>query len=85
MDDIPSPTNCLHGAYICSTKPLARVKSIRMNPEMQLDGVSSIISRQDIPESGENIGSMTIFDTEPLFADGITRCAGERLAVVVSP
>ncbi|KAI9082214.1 hypothetical protein K1719_035637 [Acacia pycnantha] len=84
VDDIPSPTNCLHGAFIYSTKPLARVKSIKMKPELQLDRVSSILSRQDIPESGENIGSMTIFDTEPLFADGITRCAGERLAVVVA-
>ncbi|XP_054797014.1 abscisic-aldehyde oxidase-like isoform X2 [Prosopis cineraria] len=84
VDDIPSPTNCLHGAYIYSTKPLARVKSIKLKPELQLDGVRSMISRQDIPESGENIGSKTIFGIEPLFADEITRCAGERLAVVVA-
>ncbi|XP_028752549.1 abscisic-aldehyde oxidase [Neltuma alba] len=84
VDDIPSPTNCLHGAYIYSTRPLARVKSIKINPELHLDRVRSIISKQDIPESGENIGSMTIFGVEPLFADGITRCAGERLAVVLA-
>lgn len=84
MDDIPSPTNCLYGAYIYSTKPLARVKSIKLKPELHSDRVRAIISSKDIPERGENIGSKTIFGVEPLFADEITRCAGERLAFVVS-
>jgi abscisic-aldehyde oxidase len=49
-----------------------------------LDGVRDIISSKDIPSGGENIGAKTIFGTEPLFAEEIARCAGDRLAVVVS-
>ncbi|WKA11528.1 hypothetical protein VitviT2T_029019 [Vitis vinifera] len=82
VDDIPSPTNCLHGAFIYSTKPLARVKGIKLNPKSVADGVSALISFKDIP--GENIGCKTIFGTEPLFADDFTRCAGEYIAFVVA-
>jgi abscisic-aldehyde oxidase len=84
VDDIPSPPNCLHGSYIYSSKPLARVRSIKLSPELVLDGVRDIISSKDIPSGGENIGAKTIFGTEPLFAEEIARCAGDRLAVVVS-
>ncbi|KAK2377468.1 abscisic aldehyde oxidase [Trifolium repens] len=84
VDDIPSPPNCLHGAYIYSSKPLARVRSIKLSPELQLDGVIEIISSKDIPSGGENIGAMTIFGTEPVFAEEIARCVGDRLAVVVA-
>lgn len=81
VDDIPSPTNCLHGAFICSTKPLARVKGIKLKPESTADGVCAVISFKDIP--GENIGCITGFGTEPLFADDFTRCAGQNIAFVV--
>ena len=84
MDDIPSPLNCLHGAYIYSSKPLARVRNIKLTPELQLDGVRDVISSKDIPNGGENIGSKTIFGIEPLFAEEKARCVGERLAFVVS-
>jgi len=84
VDDIPSPLNCLHGAYIYSSKPLARVRNIKLTPELQLDGVRDVISSKDIPNGGENIGSKTIFGIEPLFAEEKARCVGERLAFVVS-
>ena len=84
VDDIPSPKNCLHGAFIYSTKPLARVKGINFEPKRH-PGVAALISFKDIPKSGENIGSKTIFGTEPLFADDLTECAGQRLAFVVIP
>ncbi|KAJ1432173.1 Molybdopterin dehydrogenase, FAD-binding [Sesbania bispinosa] len=84
VDDIPSPPNCLHGAYIYSSKPLARVTSIKLSPELQLDGVRDIISSKDIPSGGENIGSKTIFGMEPLFAEEIAQCVGDRLAFVVA-
>ncbi|RVW19333.1 Abscisic-aldehyde oxidase [Vitis vinifera] len=82
VDDIPSPTNCLHGAFIYGTKPLARVKGIKLNPKSVAAGVSALISFKDIP--GENIGCKTMFGTEPLFADDFTRCAGEYIAFVVA-
>ncbi|KAJ7960370.1 putative Aldehyde oxidase [Quillaja saponaria] len=84
VDDIPSPINCLHGAFVYSMKPLARIKSIRFKPKLQPEGVTAVISSKDIPKGGENIGSKTIFGTEPLFADEITKCTGERLAFVVA-
>ncbi|KDP42926.1 hypothetical protein JCGZ_23868 [Jatropha curcas] len=84
VDDIPSPKNCLYGAFIYSKKPFARVKSIEFNPKLLPDGVNTLISFKDIPNNGENIGSKTIFGTEPLFADEFTRSSGQRLALVLS-
>lgn len=83
MDDIPSPANCLYGSFICSTKPLARVKGIKFQPKPYPDGLAAVITYKDIPTGGENIGSKTIFGTEPLFAEELTECAGQRLAFLV--
>lgn len=83
VDDIPAPLNCLHGAFIYSTKPLARIKGIDLKQSTQ-SGVSTVISFKDIPQGGENVGAKTIFGSEPLFAEGITSCAGDRIALLVS-
>ena len=83
VDDIPSPKNCLHGAFIYSTEPRARVKGIKFNPGSSPDGVIALISFKDIP--GVNLGSKTIFGTEPLYADELTEGAGQRIAFVVIP
>ncbi|KAL4592125.1 hypothetical protein LXL04_005110 [Taraxacum kok-saghyz] len=79
VDDIPSPLNCLHGAFIYSTKPLARVKGVNVKKD-----VHDVVSFQDIPEGGENVGPTVVFDPEPLFANELTECAGQRLAFVVA-
>ncbi|KAK4482767.1 hypothetical protein RD792_009935 [Penstemon davidsonii] len=84
VDDIPSPPNCLHGALIYSTKPLARVKSISFKSNSQANEVAAVISVKDIPGEGENIGSLAMFGPEPLFAGDVTRCAGDLLAFVVA-
>nr|XP_027081895.1 indole-3-acetaldehyde oxidase-like isoform X1 [Coffea arabica] len=84
VDDIPSPPNCLHGSFIYSTKPLARVKGVDLISNNQLSGVAALISYKDIPERGENVGSVTMLGFEPLFADDLTRCAGEPIALVVA-
>ncbi|KAM6576710.1 hypothetical protein CsatB_028547 [Cannabis sativa] len=84
VDDIPSPPNCLYGAFIYTTEPFARVKNITFKPDQQPRGVVDVISVKDIPEGGENIGSANMFGTEPLFADDLTECAGQRLAFVVA-
>lgn len=80
VDDIPSPPDCLHGAFIYSTEPLARVKGISVKSHPQ---PSAVISVKDIPKEGENIGCMALFGTEPLFADDHTRFAGDYIAFVV--
>ncbi|XP_048324777.2 indole-3-acetaldehyde oxidase isoform X1 [Ziziphus jujuba] len=84
VDDIPSPVNCLHGAFIYSRKPLAWVKSIKLNQKPFPDGVAAVISSKDIPDHGKNVGSRTGFGAEPLFADDQTHCAGQRVALVVA-
>ncbi|CAK8538530.1 unnamed protein product [Lathyrus sativus] len=84
VDDMPSPTNCLHGAYIYSEKPLARISGIKLRQELEHDGVRDIFSSKDIPNGGENLGTKNVFGREPLFAEEIARCVGERLAFVVA-
>lgn len=84
VDDIPSPKDCLHGAFVYSTKPLARINSVRYKSELFPDRVVAIVSYKDIPHGGRNIGAKTIFGIDSLFADDLTRCAGERIALVVA-
>ncbi|CAN4119107.1 unnamed protein product [Withania somnifera] len=84
VDDIPSPPNCLHGAFICSTKPLADVKRIQLEVSQLADGVTTVITFKDIPSGGENVGTITTYGPEPLFADDIAQYAGDRIAVVVA-
>ncbi|KAL0437113.1 UNVERIFIED_CONTAM: Indole-3-acetaldehyde oxidase [Sesamum radiatum] len=84
VDDIPSPPNCLHGALICSTKPLVRVKGISFDSKPKPTGVAAVISAKDIPKGGENIGGTFIFGPEPLFAGDIARFAGDVIAFVVA-
>ncbi|KAJ6717135.1 OXIDASE putative-RELATED [Salix koriyanagi] len=84
VDDIPSPTNCLHGSFVHSIKPFARVKDIKFKSKLLPDGVSGLVSVRDIPKGGENRGCTTKLGTESLFADGLTQHAGERLAFVVA-
>nr|GMD24413.1 abscisic-aldehyde oxidase-like [Ipomoea batatas] len=85
VDDIPSPSNCLYGAFIYSTQPLAWVKGIKFKSDSVPDGVAAVITFKDIPTRGENIGSITMCGSEPLFADHLTRCAGDRIALVDPP
>nr|DAD29080.1 TPA_asm: hypothetical protein HUJ06_030548 [Nelumbo nucifera] len=84
VDDIPSPKDCLHGAFIYSNRPLAQIKDIQFKSPPELYGVVRVISIDDIPEGGENLGSQTMFGTEHLFADDLTQYAGEPLAFVVA-
>lgn len=85
VDDIPSPPNCLHGAFIYSTKPLARVKGISLKSNSLPDGVTDVISSKDIPKGGENVGCTAMFGSESLFVDDLATCAGDLIALVVSP
>jgi abscisic-aldehyde oxidase len=83
VDDIPSPKDCLYGAFVYSTKPLAHVKSIELDPSLKQLKNATVVTVNDIPEGGGNIGASTIFGLEPLFGDSVTQCAGEPLGVVV--
>ncbi|XP_051120836.1 indole-3-acetaldehyde oxidase-like [Andrographis paniculata] len=84
VDDIPSPPNCLHGTLICSSKPLVRVKGISFKSKPEPTGVVDIITANDIPKGGENVGGMAHFGSEPLFADEVTRFAGDFIGFVTA-
>ncbi|KAL6005129.1 aryl-alcohol oxidase 3 [Asimina triloba] len=82
VDDIPSPKDCLHGAFICSKRPFARIRSIEFKPTSASRKISSVISVEDIPKGGKNMGSWCMFGSEPLFADNVTLFAGQPLGFV---
>lgn len=84
VDDIPSPEDCLYGAFVYSTKPLAHVKSIELDSSLEQLKTVAVITVKDIPKGGGNFGANTIFGPEPLFGDPLTQCAGEPLGVVVA-
>ncbi|CAD6221057.1 unnamed protein product [Miscanthus lutarioriparius] len=84
VDDIPSPKDCVYGASIYSTKPLAHVKSIELDLSLKQLKTPGVVTVKDIPEGGSNVGANTIFGPEPLFGDPITQCAGEPLGVVIA-
>jgi abscisic-aldehyde oxidase len=83
VDDIPSPEDCLYGAFIYSTKPLAHVNSIELDPSLEQLKTVKVITVKDIPKEGANVGASTIFGPETLFGGPLTQCAGEPLGLVV--
>ncbi|KAE8656722.1 Indole-3-acetaldehyde oxidase [Hibiscus syriacus] len=82
VDDIPAPGNCLYGAFVYSTEPLARVKSITFKSESPPVGITALICVKDIP--GKNLGCTSVFGEEPLYADEFAQFAGDRIAFVVA-
>ncbi|CAM0905430.1 unnamed protein product [Alopecurus aequalis] len=84
VDDIPSPKDCLYGAFIYSTKPLAHVNSIELDPSLEKLKTVTVITVKDIPKGGGNVGASTIFGPESLFGGPLTQCAGEPLGIVVA-
>ncbi|ESQ50097.1 hypothetical protein EUTSA_v10001885mg [Eutrema salsugineum] len=84
VDDIPTLPDCLHGAFIYSTEPLAKIKRISFTENVTPTGVFAVLTFKDIPQEGQNIGSKTLFGPGLLFADEVTRCAGQRIALVVA-
>ncbi|XP_031475664.1 indole-3-acetaldehyde oxidase-like isoform X3 [Nymphaea colorata] len=81
VDDLPSPKDCLHGAFVYSTKPLARIQKIEMSPSLASQEFVTLISAKDIPKGGQNVGMLA---DEPLFADVLTECVGQPLGLVVA-
>ncbi|EOA26206.1 hypothetical protein CARUB_v100166510mg, partial [Capsella rubella] len=84
VDDIPSPTNCLYGAFIYSKKPYARIIGIHFKENSVPQGVVAVISCKDIPTNGKNVGMKTGLGSDHLFAEDFTISVGECLALVVA-
>lgn len=83
MDDIPSPKDCLHGAFFYSRRPLAHIKGLDFRSTLASQKIITVISANDIPKGGINIGTGSIFGSEPLFADSLAEFAGQPLGMVV--
>ena len=84
VDDIPSPKDCLYGAFIYSTRPHAHVKGINFKPSLASEKVITVITAKDIPSGGENVGtSLMMLGDEALFADPVAEFAGQNIGVVV--
>ncbi|XP_010503045.1 PREDICTED: indole-3-acetaldehyde oxidase-like isoform X5 [Camelina sativa] len=84
VDDIPSPTNCLYGAFIYSTKPFARIIGIHFKENLVPHGVVAVISCKDVPKGGKNVGMKTGLGSVRLFAEDFTINVGECIALVVA-
>ncbi|ESQ37582.1 hypothetical protein EUTSA_v10002813mg [Eutrema salsugineum] len=84
VDDIPAPKNCLFGAFIYSKKPYTRIKVIHFKENSVPDDILAIISCKDVPKGGQNVGMKFAFSTEPLFAEEVTTCVGQSIALVVA-
>nr|CAD1819669.1 unnamed protein product [Ananas comosus var. bracteatus] len=84
VDDIPSPNDCLYGAFVYSTRPFAHVKSIEFHSSLAQQKIIKIVSIDDIPKGGSNIGASSMFGSDPLFADSLTEYAGQPLSVVIA-
>ncbi|GJM96865.1 hypothetical protein PR202_ga13737 [Eleusine coracana subsp. coracana] len=85
VDDIPAPKDCLYGAFIYSTHPHARVKSINFKPSLASQKIITVITANDIPSGGQNVGSgFLMLGDEALFADPVAEFAGQNIGVVIA-
>ncbi|KAL6603520.1 hypothetical protein ACP70R_043881 [Stipagrostis hirtigluma subsp. patula] len=84
VDDIPVPKNCLYGEFIYSTQPLAYVKSIKFKSSLASEKIIDVVSANDIPIGGQNIGSTFTFGDEPLFGHPVAEYAGQAIGVVIA-
>ena len=49
VDDIPSATNELHGAFVQSTQANAKIDSINPEAALKVPGVIDFFSAEDVP------------------------------------
>ncbi|KAG0562492.1 hypothetical protein KC19_9G150900 [Ceratodon purpureus] len=84
VDDIPSPENCLHAAFVYSEKALAKVKNVDVQEALETPGTVAYISAADIPPKGKNIGLKMAISEARLFATDLVECIGHFMGVMVA-
>jgi xanthine dehydrogenase molybdopterin-binding subunit B len=50
VDDIPSPENCLHGAFVYSQEAFAKVQHIDLKAALESAGIVTYVSALDVPK-----------------------------------
>ncbi|GLJ32809.1 hypothetical protein SUGI_0660680 [Cryptomeria japonica] len=84
VDDIPSPDNCLYGAFVYSKKALALIKKVDVKDALESPSVVSYISYSDIPKQGKNISVDGWYGEEILFAEDTVECFGQPIGLMVA-
>ncbi|KAH7661601.1 Aldehyde oxidase/xanthine dehydrogenase protein [Dioscorea alata] len=84
VDDIPSPKDCLYGAFIYSTCPLAHVKGFEFKSTLASEKIITVVSSKDIPSGGKNTVINPVLGVEPVLASNLTEYAGQPLGIVIA-
>ncbi|KYK56124.1 xanthine dehydrogenase [Drechmeria coniospora] len=82
-DDIPALKNELHGCWVLSSKPHAKIKSIDYSRALAMAGVVDYIDSRDMPSAEANKFGPPHFD-ERFFAEGEVHTAGQAIAMVLA-
>lgn len=72
----------LHGRFLRSIHPYARIRHIDASPAREVPGVRAVLTGQDIPRDRLYVGSL-VQDT-PVLARDVVRYVGEPVAVVAA-
>ena len=80
-DDIPLPSNALHGAFGLSTIAHGRIRAMDLDPVRQFPGVVEVAAAADVP--GENNYGSAVHD-DPIFAPGLVEYVGAPLFAVAA-
>ena len=82
INDLPANPRELHAAFVLTTQANCEIDSLDPEPALQLEGVVSFISEEDIP----GINNMTIHKKfpEPLFVSSHVNYAGQAVGVIVA-
>ena len=89
VDDLPTPLNTLHLAFVLSPYAHARITSIDASEALALDGVVDVLTGADLAAMVKPIAAQIelpgySFNTRDVLAVDDVRFAGEAVAVVVA-
>ncbi|KAJ0982588.1 hypothetical protein J5N97_010843 [Dioscorea zingiberensis] len=84
VDDLPTPKDCLYGAFIYSTHGLAHLKGIEFKSTLTSQKIITVVSSKDIPSGGKNNVVNPVMGGEPVLANYLTEYAGQPLGIVIA-
>lgn len=82
-DDIPPLKNELHGCWVLSTRPHAKIKSIDYSAALEMPGVVDYVDKTDMPSAEANKFGAPHFD-EVFFAEDVVHTAGQPIAMMLA-
>ncbi|RDA89949.1 hypothetical protein CP533_0288 [Ophiocordyceps camponoti-saundersi (nom. inval.)] len=82
-DDMPALRNELHGCWVLSTRPHAKLKSVDYGPALDMAGVVDYVDQHDMPSPEANRFGAPHFD-EVFFAEDEVHTAGQPIAMILA-